>query len=287
MTTRRGPGNAAPGHIDDTGTVPTQRDIEVTRWHLWDAHDRWWEDPTNRRRIEVACDADNATHAESKRARAYPDRVKHVADQLLRDTNPATLVAFPSTKRIAGRTLQSRDMVKVGLRVLIAAGVVVNVTEALRPKGHARGQAPKRALTYVIDLISDPTNSPTDMVGSVPRDGAACPTPNELLPRENSAGTSSDNVTRLPTGSPWVTTLVGHIERRIAEAQRRTVTGIRTQYGTRVRQLAAEAADRWEHRSAPATDDRLVGYYADKVVIGNGNPSTWQSLDAQYPEAEP
>ena len=61
MTTRRGPGNAAPGHIDDNGTVPIRRDIDVAQWQLWDAHDRWWEDPTNRRRIEVACDADNAT----------------------------------------------------------------------------------------------------------------------------------------------------------------------------------------------------------------------------------
>lgn len=286
MTTRQGPGTGTPGLDDDNATVPRRRDVELSRWDIWQAHDAWWQDPANVRRVEVACDDDNDTHAEAKRARADLDRVLAVAVTLIRSVNRTTLVANPTVDQIAGRTFQSRDKVKTGLRVLIAAGVVVNLSKARQPQAHARGRAPKRTLIYLLDAIEARTNSPTDMVRQPPQHGADSRTALELLVRENNATTVEDNVARLPTdrARSWASTFAENIERTIAKTQNRSLAGIRSQYGSRPRQVANEMAGRFVARGMPADYQRLVAYCADKVTTGNTNAATWHAIEAEFPE---
>ena len=152
MSTRQGPGEIAPGLDHNTFIIHPSPSSNIDRRSAWEAHDAWWQQPTNLELLNAAITKDRAEHKTSHKARAERDRAKHIADHIIRMIAKHGKQAADSTiDQIAADTLMTPDMVRANLRVLVSAGVVVNLTATGHKRIGEKGRAPKRTLTYLIE----------------------------------------------------------------------------------------------------------------------------------------
>lgn len=221
MSTRQGPGNNPPGLVHDTITIHPRPDSKIDRRSVWVAHDSWWGEPANLQLVDAAIAADRVEHRNSHKARPSLDRVKHIADHIIRMIAKHGKQAADSTiDQMAADTCMSADMVRSSLRVLISAGVVVNLTANGHKRIGGKGRAPKRTLIY---LIESPPISTREMRGEPNRNEGDVPITPRELPNKEKENTLARNVTLVSTAdeSDWKRTLTDAIESNIATTQRR------------------------------------------------------------------
>lgn len=281
MSTRQGPGNNPPGLDHDTITIHPRPDSKIDRRAVWEAHDEWWRQPANLKLVNAAIADDKVEKKKSHKARPSLDRAKHIADHIIRMIAKHGKQAADSTiDQMAADTCMSADMVRSSLRVLVSAGVVVNLTANGHKRIGGKGRAPKRTLIY---LTESPPISTQEMTGEPNRNEGDIPITPRELPNKEIENTSVGNVTLVSTAeeSEWKRTLTELIESNIATTQGRPQKAIQTQYRSRIKCIVNDATRQW-HPTARADDIDLARYYADKVTSGTGNPATWHLIAERY-----
>ena len=286
MSTRQGPGLNAPALTLNTEIVGHLETLELPRKQKWDVHNAWWADEENRRLLQRQCDLDNERSGTKKRARADLHRCWTICEQLVKGIKGESLISDLSSKQLMAVPI-THDQIKTNMRVLLAAGVVVNLTKAHAPRGHHGGRAPRRVLTYLVAAADEHrTSSNLQLVRQPPGTGAPCRTTPSILLRSNTDGTdeTTSEVTSSNASTHWKRSFEQNLERRLQENRNMSRQAVQRQYGEQLRRTAEEASKRWSVR-APADDDLLMAFYADKIM-DRPNPATWQAIEDRYPSSD-
>jgi hypothetical protein len=273
MTTRRGPGNGPPGHIDDDldGTAPPPT---VSLYERQKRHLDYWSIAAHRHALDDACHDLNARPSRKGRPKVHPDRVRYLLLVLAYRAHHAGVIANSTVRQLSDETGMNEQRVKDALTVATSMGLLVTVDKARQRRPNARGQAPRRHLAYLVRNGEDMlTISPTDeMVREVPGIGAPVrttstdemvrdstrigapvrtPLPNALSALSRQSDATSAAQPTADDGASYATHRVDDLRRRVvdrlADEHGTTAAQIRSQYGRRLDALTTllvNAADR-------------------------------------------
>jgi hypothetical protein len=289
VTPRQGPEMNPPGLDDDTANGTRPRSV----YGLLQAHDAYWSDPANVDHLKHSCV--NDPQAVTNRRKVKPTDVVHVLRVLASTAAFIDLTANLTLRQIAARTLLSEPKVRDSIRVALIAELITNVTKEQRPTGRRPGRAPRRRLDYIMRALPR-IEETTPTVGSTSSPNSAETTSKSAdsrialtttdLHKTRAPATFDDASSSRTASNDWELQFRQRLKAEVRAATR-YLSGNATnqQYGTRIQTTSRQAHERWASRGAPPDDFDLVRYYADTVVRGNGNRSTWDILQERYPEA--
>ena len=255
MTRRQGPRHLAPAPAHDryVKTTPTVRDLIE-----WDRE--WWSEPSNVELVRSAVASVSASGASGVKV----DRARHLTHVLTEWTSKTAFTVTLSVKRMAGLMATSEDIVKVHLRVLRTAGLLIEVRPPAKWSQDGPGRTAHRRLTYLLEAHQRDSRTDIDGIseGNPPSIGETVTDPLPI------AITKPPHGAREEQGDGLAVLTVSALDRimahKVNQGGVKNEPALRASIKSKVAECARRAIQRWPR--VPPAEDALARYATAKYL---------------------
>lgn len=268
MNQRQGPRHLAPAPAHDRypKSTPTVRDLIE-----WDRE--WWSEPANVELVRSAVATVSATGESGVKV----DRARHLAHNLTEWTSKTTFTVTLSVKRMAGLMATSEDIVKIHLRVLRTAGVLVEVRPPIKWSQDRPGRTAHRRLTYLVEAHRRDSRADIDGIseGNPPNIGGTVtdPLPSSITkPPHGARGEQGDGLAVLTESA--LDRIMAH---KVNQGGVKNEPALRASIKSKVAECARQAIQRWPR--VPPADDALARYATAKYLGEQVSTALVQDLE--------
>ena len=268
MSLRQGPRHLAPApaHEPHRNSRPT-----VFQLVVWDRE--WWSEPANVELVRAAVAAISASGASGVKV----DRARHLAHVLTEWTSTREFTVTLSVQRLAGLMATSEDIVKIHLRVLRTAGVLVEVRPPIKWSQDKPGRTAHRRLTYLLEAHQRDSRTDIDGIseGNPPNIGETVTDPLPIAitkPPHGARGEQGDGLAVLTESA--LDRIMAH---KVNQGGVKNEPALRASIKSKVAECARQAIQRWPR--VPPAADALARYATAKYLREQVSNALVQDLE--------